>query len=161
MMGKLMNKFVFIILLGCVSIKAQPSINIQAVRDVRLQNLKRDYTGSTIRFVVPGSTSVMGVLKNVTEKSFIISHNGSPAVYSHKKINYVFIDPSFTGKLMAIGVGLIGGAASYMAVIISKNDAHVSVKGVVSSIGLVLGLRTGLTTFYKPIKIDISGKVRD
>ena len=150
MMGKLMNKFVFIILLGCVAIKAQPSINIQAVRDVRLQNLKKDYTGSTVRFVVPGSTSVMGVLKNVTEKSFIISHNGSPTVYSHEKINYVFI-----------GVGLIGGAASYMAVIISKNDAHVSVKGVVSSIGLVLGLRTGLTTFYKPIKIDISGKVRD
>jgi len=156
-----MNKFLFSILLGCAVLAAQPGINIQAVRDIRLQNLKRDYTGSTIRFIVPGSISVMGVLKDVTDKSFIISHNGSPAVYVHEEIDYVFIDPGFTGKLMALGVGLLGGAASYLAVIISKENAHSSVKGVASSLGLVLGWRVGFKTFYKPIKIDISGKTRE
>ena len=156
-----MNKFLFGLLLGCAVLQAQPGINIQAVRDIRLQNLKRDYAGSTIRFIVPGSTSVMGVLKDVTDKNFIISHNGSPAVYAHEKINYIFIDPSFTGKLMAFGVGLIGGAASYMAVIIAKENANASWKGVASSLGLALGGRIGFKTFYKPIKIDISGKTRE
>ena len=156
-----MNKFLFSLLLGCAVIAAQPGVNLQAVRDIRLQNLKRDYTGSTIRFIVPGSTSVMGVLKDVTDKNFIISHNGSPAVYSHENIDYIFIDPGFTGKLMAFGVGLIGGAGGYMGVIIAKKNANASWKGVVSSIGLALGGRIGFKTFYKPIKIDISGKTRE
>ena len=156
-----MIKFFFSILLGCAILQAQSGINLQAVRDIRLQNLKRDYTGSTIRFIVPGSISVMGVLKDVTDKSFIISHNGSPAVYAHEEINYVFIDPGFTGKLMAFGVGLIGGAAGYMAVIIAKKNANASWKGVVSSLGFALGGRMGFKTFYKPIKIDISGKTRE
>ena len=156
-----MNKLLLSLLLGCAVLAAQPGINLQAVRDIRLQNLKRDYTGSTIRFIVPGSISVMGVLKDVTDKNFIISHNGSPAVYSHKKIDYIFIDPGFTGKVMAFGVGIIGGAASYMAVIIAKKNADVSWKGVASSLGLALGGRIGFKTFYKPIKIDISGKTRE
>jgi hypothetical protein len=141
-----MNKFIFSILLGCAVLAAQPGINNRAVRDIRLQNLKRDYTGSTIRFIVPGSTSVMGVLKDV---------------YSHEEINYIFIDPGFTGKLMAFGVGLLGGAAGYMGVIIAKENANPSWKGVVSSLGLALGGRIGFKTFYKPIKIDISGKTRE
>jgi hypothetical protein len=103
----------------------------------------------------------MGVLKDVTDKNFIISHNGSPAVYSHENIDYIFIDPGFTGKLMAFGVGLIGGAGGYMGVIIAKKNANASWKGVVSSIGLALGGRIGFKTFYKPIKIDISGKTRE
>ena len=156
-----MNKFIFSILLGCAVLAAQPGVNFQAVRDIRLQNLKRDYTGSTIRFIIPGSTSVMGVLKDVTDKNFIISHNGSPAVYSHEEINYIFIDPGFTGKLMAFGVGLLGGAAGYMGVIISKENANASWKGVVSSLGVALGGRIGFKTFFKPIKIDISGKTRE
>jgi hypothetical protein len=156
-----MNKFIFSILLGCALLVAQPGINNRAVRDIRLQNLKRDYTGSTIRFIVPGSTSVMGVLKDVTDKNFIISHNGSPAVYSHEEINYIFIDPGFTGKLMAFGVGLLGGAAGYMGVIIAKENANASWKGVASSLGLALGGRIGFKTFFKPIKIDISGKTRE
>ena len=156
-----MNKFIFSILLGCAVLAAQPGVNFQAVRDIRLQNLKRDYTGSTIRFIIPGSTSVMGVLKDVTDKNFIISHNGSPAVYSHEEINYIFIDPGFTGKLMAFGVGLLGGAAGYMGVIIAKENANPSWKGVVSSLGLALGGRIGFKTFFKPIKIDISGKTRE
>jgi len=156
-----MNKFIFSILLGCAVLAAQPGVNFQAVRDIRLQNLKRDYTGSTIRFIIPGSISVMGVLKDVTDKNFIISHNGSPAVYSHEEINYIFIDPGFTGKLMAFGVGLLGGAAGYMAVIISKENANASWKGVVSSLGVALGGRIGFKTFFKPIKIDISGKTRE
>ena len=156
-----MIKFLFSLLLGCAILQAQPGINLQAIRDIRLQNLKRDYTGSTIRFIVPGSTSVMGVLKDVTDKNFIISHNGSPAVYSHENIDYIFIDPGFTGKLMAFGVGLIGGAASYMAIIIAKENANASWKGVASSLGVALGGRMGFKTFYKPIKIDISGKTRE
>jgi hypothetical protein len=156
-----MNKFLFSLLLGCAVIAAQPGVNLQAVRDIRLQNLKRDYAGSTIRFIVPGSTSVMGVLKDVTDKNFIISHNGSPAVYSHEEINYIFVDPGFTGKLMAFGVGLIGGAGGYMAVIIARENANASWKGVASSLGVALGGSVGFKTFYKPIKIDISGKTRE
>ena len=156
-----MNKFLFGLLLGCAVLRAQPGINIQAVRDIRLQNLKRDYAGSTIRFIVPGPISVMGVLKDVTDKNFIISHNGSPAVYGHEEINYIFVDPGFTGKLMAFGVGLIGGAAGYMAVIIARENANASWKGVVSSLGFAQGGRIGFKTFFKPLKIDISGKTRE
>ena len=156
-----MNKFLFSLLLGCALLAAQPGINNRAVRDIRLQNLKRDYTGSTIRFNVPGYISVVGVLKDVTDKNFIISHNGSPAVYGHEEINYIFIDPGFAGKLMALGVGLIGGAAGYMGVIIARENANASWKGVASSLGLALGGRIGFKTFFKPIKIDISGKTRE
>ncbi len=60
-----------------------------------------------------------------------------------------------------LGVGLIGGAAGYMAVIIAKKNANASWKGVASSLGLALGGRIGFKTFFKPIKIDISGKTRE
>ena len=155
-----MNKIIFSILLGCLVLAAQPGTNIHAVRAIRLQNLKRDFVGNTIRFIGPGSISVMGVLEDVTDQSLIISHNNSPVAYSHTEIDYIFIDPGFTDLLMAFGVGLLGGTASYMAVIISKEKPHPSVKGVVSSAGTVLAGLAGLKAFYKPIKIDISGKTR-
>ena len=65
-----MYKFLLSLLLGCTVLQAQPGINLQAVRDIRLQNLKMDYAGSTIRFIIPGSTSVMGVLEDVTDKMY-------------------------------------------------------------------------------------------
>ncbi len=56
---------------------------------------------------------------------------------------------------------LLGGAAGYMGVIIAKENANASWKGVASSLGLALGGRIGFKTFFKPIKIDISGKTRE
>tara|TARA_Y100000758_G_scaffold250773_1_gene187040 strand:- start:517 stop:987 length:471 start_codon:yes stop_codon:yes gene_type:complete len=156
-----MNKIIFSILLGCSALAAQPGTDIHAVRAIRLQNMKQDFVGSTIRFIGPGSISVMGVLEDVTDQSLIISHNNSPVTYSHTEIDYIFIDPGFTDLLMAFGVGLLGGTASYMAVIISKDNPNASVKGVVSSAGTVLAGLAGLKSFYKPMKIDISGKTRE
>ena len=156
-----MKKTVLVALIGWAVLAGQAGSNLQVVRNIRLENLKRDYLGESIRFMGSNSRSIQGVLLDVTEKNIIISEHGTPVPYDHSGVNYIFIDPEFKDMIMVFGLGALGGVAGYLGVIIVRSNPDANMKGVVSSLGVGLAGFTGYRAFYKPIKIDISGKVRD
>ena len=139
----------------------QLSSDLITVRDIRLENLKRDYSGKTIRFVDSKSVSNKGILLDVTDENIIISKSGSPKPFNHSKIKYVFVDPKKKELAMVIGLTALGGISGYLGIILGKSDANNTTKGVASSISASLAGLVGYKAFYKPIKIDISGKTYD
>lgn len=139
----------------------QLSSGLKTVRDIRLENLKRDYSGKTIRFVDSKSVSNRGILLDVTDENIIISKSGSPKPFNHSRIKYVFVDPRKKELAMVIGLTTLGGISGYLGIILGKSDSNNTTKGVASSISASLAGFVGYKAFYKPIKIDISGKTYD
>ena len=52
----------------------------------------------------------------------------------------------------------LGGIAGYLGIIIGHSGPDLIIKGASSSLGAGLASFIGYRTFYRPIKIDISGK---
>ena len=156
-----MKKSLFITISISTILTGQLSSDLITVRDIRLENLKRDYSGKTIRFVDSKSVSNKGILLDVTDENIIISKSGSPIPFNHSKIKYVFVDPKKKEFAMVIGLTALGGISGYLGIILGKSDANNTTKGVASSISASLAGFVGYKAFYKPIKIDISGKTYD
>ncbi len=156
-----MKKSLFITISISTLLTGQLSSDLITVRDIRLENLKRDYSGKTIRFVDSKSVSNKGILLDVTDENIIISKSGSPIPFNHSKIKYVFVDPKKKEMAMVIGLTALGGISGYLGIILGKSDANNTTKGVASSISASLAGFVGYKAFYKPIKIDISGKTYD
>ena len=156
-----MKKTLLITISTSTLLMGQLSSDLITVRDIRLENLKRDYSGKTIRFVDSKSVSNKGILLDVTHENIIISKSGSPTPFNHSKIKYVFIDPKKKELAMVIGLTALGGISGYLGIILGKSDANNITKGAVSSISASLAGFVGYKAFYKPIKIDISGKTYD
>jgi len=156
-----MKKSLFITISISTLLTGQLSSDLITVRDIRLENLKRDYSGKTIRFVDSKSVSNKGILLDVTDENIIISKSGSPTPFNHSKIKYVFVDPKKKELAMVIGLTALGGISGYLGIILGKSDANNTTKGVASSISASLAGFVGYKAFYKPIKIDISGKTYD
>jgi len=156
-----MKKALFITISISTLLTGQLSSDLITVRDIRLENLKRDYSGKTIRFVDSKSVSNKGILLDVTDENIIISKSGSPKPFNHSKIKYVFVDPKKKELAMVIGLTALGGISGYLGIILGKSDANNTTKGVASSISASLAGFVGYKAFYKPIKIDISGKTYD
>ena len=152
-----MKKSLFITISISTLLTGQLSSDLITVRDIRLENLKRDYSGKTIRFVDSKSVSNKGILLDVTDENIIISKSGSPTPFNHSKIKYVFIDPKKRELAMVIGLTALGGISGYLGIILGKSDANNITKGAASSISASLAGFVGYKAFYKPIKIDISG----
>ena len=156
-----MKKTLFITISISTLLMGQISSDLITVRDIRLDNLKRDYSGKAIRFVDSKSVSNKGILLDVTDENIIISKSGSPIPFNHSKIKYVFVDPKKKELAMVIGLTALGGISGYLGIILGKSDANNTTKGVASSISASLAGFVGYKAFYKPIKIDISGKTYD
>ena len=156
-----MKKTLFITISISTLLMGQLSSDLITVRDIRLENLKRDYSGKTIRFVDSKSVSNKGILLDVTDENIIISKSGSPVPFNHSKIKYVFVDPKKKELAMVIGLTALGGISGYLGIMLGKSDANNTTKGVASSISASLAGFVGYKAFYKPIKIDISGKTYD
>ena len=156
-----MKKTLFITISISTLLAGQLSSDLITVRDIRLENLKRDYSGKTIRFVDSKSVSNKGILLDVTDENIIISKSGSTIPFNHSKIKYVFVDPKKKEMAMVIGLTALGGISGYLGIILGKSDANNTTKGVASSISASLAGFVGYKAFYKPIKIDISGKTYD
>ena len=150
------NHIIFIAIL-CSCVFTQSNTNIETVRKIRLENLKRNYLHKEIRFYIPGKISVTGRLLNVTDKNFIISEKSTPSTYSHENVNFIYVDPTFKDLIMVFSISALSGISSYMAVLIIKESPDAAMKGVVSSFGAAIAGVFARSTFYKPIKIDISG----
>ena len=156
-----MKKTLFITISISTLLMGQLSSDLITVRDIRLENLKRDYSGKTIRFVDSKSVSNKGILLDVTDENIIISKSGSPVPFDHSKIKYVFVDPKKKELAMVIGLTALGGISGYLGIILGKSGANNTTKVVASSISASLAGFVGYKAFYKPIKIDISGKTYD
>ena len=156
-----MKKALFITISISTLLTGQLSSDLITVRDIRLENLKRDYSGKTIRFVDSKSVSNKGILLDVTDENIIISKSGSPVPFNHSKIKYVFVDPKKKELAMVIGLTALGGISGYLGIMLGKSDANNTTKAVASSISASLAGIVGHKAFYKPIKIDISGKTYD
>ncbi len=156
-----MKKTLFITISISTLLMGQVSSDLITVRDIRLDNLKRDYSGKAIRFVDSKSVSNKGILLDITDENIIISKSGSPVPFNHSKIKYVFIDPKKKELAMVLGLTALGGISGYLGVMLGKSDANNTTKGVASSISASLAGFVGYKAFYKPIKIDISGKTYD
>ena len=156
-----MKKTLFITISISTLLTGQLSSDLITVRDIRLENLKRDYSGKTIRFVDSKSVSNKGILLDVTDENIIISKSGSPVPFNHSKIMHVFVDPKRKEFAMVIGLTTLGGISGYLGIMLGKSDANNTTKGVASSISASLAGFVGYKAFYKPIKIDISGKTYD
>ena len=96
----------------------------------------------------------------VTDSGFLISANDKTAFYSHKNVNVIYLPPVSEDLYMVFGMSVLGGLAGYVATIVAhphpKNGTSLSI----STIGTFLGFVLGKKTFYKPQKIDISGRLR-
>jgi len=156
-----MKKVFLVFVIGWAVLAGQVGLDLRTLRNVRLENLKRCYSGTPIRFVNSSSKSVKGVLLDITEKNIIISENGTPVPYDHSGVNYVFIDPEFRDIIMVFGLGALGGISGYLEIIIGRLNPDASMKSVMFSIGAGLASFVGYRVFYEPIKIDISAKTRD
>ena len=155
-----MIKYLLCFLLVLNSLLAQQETSINAIKKIRLDNLKKNYLDQTIRFYIPGKISVIGELRDITESNFIIRGKNGPLSYSHQNVDYVFIDPTFKDLMMVFAISSVGAISSYMGLLIIKENADSSMKGVITSTGAVLAGILARATFYKPVRIDISGETK-
>lgn len=138
----------------------QIETNSYEVRKIRLENFKENYKGKSVRFTDKNSRVVEGVLMEVTDSDFVISIEGKATLYDHKNINMVYLPPVSEDLYMVFGISILGGLAGYVATIIAHPHPNNGASASISTIGTVLGFVLGKKTFYKPQKIDISGRLR-
>ena len=138
----------------------QIETNSYEVRKIRLENLKENYKGESIRFTDENSRIVEGVLMEVTDSDFVVSINNKATFYSHKNVTIVYLPPVSEDLYMVLGISILGGLTGYLATIVTHPHPNNGTSASISTIGTVLGFVLGKKTFYKPQKIDISGRLR-
>ncbi len=67
------KKTFLVAFIGWAVLAGQAGSDLQVIRNIRLENLKQDYSGTAIRFLGSNSRSIKGVLLDVTEKNMIIN----------------------------------------------------------------------------------------
>jgi len=150
------NRFSFV-LLCFVFVKIHGGS--EDLRYIRLENFKNNYLGKTIQFLTPYNSYTEGVLLDVTINEFIILTNGKEERFQHKNVNTVYLLPRKTEFFLASSFALFGGAVGYLTLLITKENSTSQHMRSFTSLGLILGGLLGKNTFYKPLKVDISGKV--
>jgi hypothetical protein len=153
-----MHQILLIVFISLTVITAESGSGLQVAKDIRLENLKRDHSGRFISFVNSNKESGGGILLDVTSKDIIISKDGRQFHYDHSNIDYVFVDPEIEELIMVLGLGVLGGISGYFGIILGHSGPDRVMKSASSSLGAGLASFIGYRTFYKPIKIDISGK---
>ena len=153
-----MHQILLIIFLSFTVITAESGSGIEVAKDIRLENLKRDHSGKFISFMNSDMETGQGILLDVTDKNIIISEDGARVPYDHSDIDHVFVDPEIEELAMVFCLGTLGGIAGYLGIIIGHSGSDWIIKGASSSLGAGLASFIGYRTFYRPIKIDISGK---
>ena len=151
-------KMIIIAMVFLSPICSQTALRSESVKITRLENFKNNYSGKTIRFIGPGEMEIQGELVNVTSENFIVSVGTNHNLFSHKKIDHVLIVPQKPEFLLATSVSVFGGAIGYLTLIVSKENFNTHHERVFTFVGATLGALLGRDTFYKPLKIDISGK---
>ena len=139
----------------------QAYTNSDNIRKIRLEDFKKNHKGKMVRFKSSNAKVVQGVLLDITNTDFVISINDSPSFHNHNNIDFVFLPPTNKDLFVAVGVAMLGGAAGYAATIISHPNPSNGAVFTTSTSGTIFGFMIGKKTFYKSLKIDISGKLNE
>tara|TARA_A100001011_G_C13930015_1_gene682763 strand:- start:130 stop:570 length:441 start_codon:yes stop_codon:yes gene_type:complete len=139
----------------------QAYTNSDNIRKIRLENLKKNYKGKTVSFKSNNAKIVQGVLLDITNTDFVLSINSSPSFYDHNNIDFIFLPPTNKDLFVATGVAILGGCAGYIATIIYQPNPDNGTIQAVSTLSTILGFIIGKKAFYKPLKIDISGRLNE
>lgn len=140
---------------------SQTSVGSEEIRNIRIENFKENYIGKTIQFLGADGLWSEGVLIDVTSKKLTILMGQDKLSFDHVNINHVYIMPKKAEVLLASSLALLGGAVSYLTLLVLRDEADYQQKVSFTCLGFVLGGLLGKRTFYKPLKIDISGRVYD
>ena len=140
---------------------SRTSVDSETIRNIRLENFKDNYIDKTIQFLDPNGLSVKGKLIDVSSKSFIILIGSDKLNFDHSGIDHVYIMPKRAEFLLASNLALVGGAVSYLTLIVLRRNVDFQQKSSFTCLGFLLGGLLGKNTFYKPLKIDISGEAYD
>ncbi len=140
---------------------SRTSVESEEIRNIRMDNLKENYVGKTIQFLGPDNLSAEGVLVDVNSKNFTILIGTDELDFAHININHVFIMPKKAEFLLASSLALVGGAVSYLTLLVLRENVDYQEKAGFSCLGFILGGLLGKRTFYKPMKINISGSAYD
>lgn len=140
---------------------SQTSVGSEEVRNIRIENFKENYIGKTIQFLGSDGLWSEGVLVDVTSKKFTLLMDREKLNFDNININHVYIMPKKAEFLLASSLALFGGAVSYLTLLVLRDEADYQQKASFICVGFVLGGLLGKRTFYKPLKIDISGRVYD
>lgn len=156
-------KSVFIHLsLYCISfLFSQKSIESEEIRNIRLNNFKDTYVGKTIQFSGPSGLLTEGVLTGLSSKNLIVLIESDKVKFDHSEINHIYIMPKKAEFLLASSLALVGATVSYLTLLVLRENVGHQQKASFTCLGFTLGGLLGKRTFYKPLKIDISGKVYD
>ena len=144
-----------VIFVSLISINATEN---RTIRQIRLENLKKNYSGKSIRFLDKNQKIIQGVLVNITKNDFILYINNSNQSFSHEHVDFVFYDPEIQDFLMVSGLGLILGTSGYLGLMINNPESGTVSKTISPLLGTILGVVLGHKTLLKPVKVDISGK---
>ena len=68
------------------SLLAQQETSINAIKKIRLDNLKKNYLDQTIRFYIPGKISVIGELRDITESNLLLGVKMGPCLIAIKTL---------------------------------------------------------------------------
>ena len=134
------------------------AMDSEEFRIIRIENIKKNYLGKTIQFSVSEKSLVEGVLVDANSDKFTILMGSDRVSFDHFNISSIYILPKKAEFLLTTNLALFGAAISYLTLQVLREEASHQQKTSFTCLGFVLGGLMGKNTFYKPIKVDISGK---
>ena len=135
------------------------SSDLNAIKQIKIENLKKNYVGKSIEFVdYSNSLIIRGELLNITDSTFVVSSAGSRDVFDINNIRYFNLVPEAPDYIIASGVSLLSAVAGYLSLIILRPNPDKAIKSTVLIAGFVVGGYIGKVSFLKPIKVELNLK---
>ena len=135
------------------------SSNLNAIKQIKIENLKKNYVGKSIEFVdYSNSLNIKGKLLDITETTFVVSSAGSRNVFDINNIPYFNLAPEAPDYIIASSVSLLSAVAGYLSLVILRPDPDKAIKSTVLIAGSVVGGYIGKVSFLRPIKVELNLK---
>ena len=135
------------------------SSNLNAIKQIKIENLKKNYVGKSIKFVdYSNSLIIKGKLLNITDSTFVVSSSGSRDVFDINNIPSFNLVPEAPDYIIASGVSLLSAVAGYLSLVILRPNPDKAIKSTVIIAGFVVGGYIGKVSFLRPIKVELNLK---
>ena len=135
------------------------SSDLNTIKQIKIENLKKNYVGKSIEFVdYSNSSNIKGRLLDITETTFVVSSAGSRSVFDINNIPYFNLAPEAPDYIIASSVSLLSAVAGYLSLVILRPDPDKAIKSTVLIAGAVIGGYIGKVSFLRPIKVELNLK---
>ena len=130
------------------------SSDLNTIKQIKIENLKKNYVGKSIEFVdYSNSSNIKGRLLDITETTFVVSSAGSRSVFDINNIPYFNLAPEAPDYIIASSVSLLSAVAGYLSLVILRPDPDKAIKSTVLIAWSVVGGYIGSVSFLRPIKV--------